>query len=443
MDRISGLREVAEATFQESLLAADPVEAVLRHFRTRGEMLIVGDVDYFLSKFRRIFVAGAGKGSARMARAVEQALGPRITDGLVIVPRGYSERLQRVRVAEAGHPLPDEAGVKATKDLINLVERAETNDLVVCLISGGGSSLMVAPPGDISLEDLRALTGLFLSSGMNIHEINTVRKHISRIKGGRLAQKIHPASIITLILSDVIGDRLDVIASGPTVPDPTTFAQAVEILRKYRIWDSAPESVRAALQRGLAGEDPETPDSSSGIFRQCQNVIVGSNRLSLDAADYKAHKLGMNTLVLTSSMRGEAREAARFYAALAEEILATGNPVKAPACVIAGGEPTVTIRGRGKGGRSQELALAMALEIKDLQGVVFLAAGTDGADGPTDAAGAIADNETVTRARHRMMDPAAYLDDNNSYEFFSELGDLVMTGPTMTNVMDIHLLLVG
>jgi glycerate 2-kinase len=443
MDRITGLREVAEATFQEALLAADPVEAVLRHFRVKEDVLIVGDIDYFLSQFKRIFVVGAGKGTARMARAVEQILGARITEGLVIVRHGYSERLGRIKVAEAGHPVPDRAGIIATSDLIRLVERADENDLVICLISGGGSSLLVQPAGEISLEDLQAVTELFLATGMTIHEINTVRKHISRIKGGRLAERIYPATIITLVLSDVIGDKLDVIASGPTVPDPSTYAQAVEVLQKYKIWERVPGSVRGVLQRGISGDEPETPDARSDIFKCCQNVIVGSNRFSLNAAEYRAHRMGMNTLVLSSSIRGEAKEVAKFYAALAEEVLASGNPLKAPACIIAGGEPTVTIHGSGQGGRSQELALAVAMEIAGLHAVVFMAAGTDGTDGSTDAAGAIADSETLIRAGHRMMNPREYLDNNNSYEFFRDLGDLVVTGPTLTNVMDIHLLLLG
>jgi glycerate 2-kinase len=443
MDRITGLREVAEATFQEALLAADPVEAVLRNFRVKEDVLIVGDVDYFLSQFQRIFVVGAGKGAARMARAVEQVLGMRIHDGIVIVRQGYGERLGRIRVAEAGHPVPDQAGLKATSELISLVEQADENDLVICLISGGGSSLLVSPARDINLDDLQKATELFLSSGMSIQEINTVRKHISRIKGGRFAQKIFPATLITLILSDVIGDRLDVIASGPTVPDPSTFSQAVYILEKYKILDQMPARVRAVLEKGSSGDEPETPDETSEIFRRVQNLIVGSNRLSLKAAEYKARRMGMNTMILSSSIRGEAREVAKFYAALAEEILKSGSPVKAPACLIAGGEPTVTVRGSGKGGRNQELALAVALEIQNLPGIVFLSAGTDGTDGPTDAAGAFSDSETIIRARHRMINPQEYLDNNNSYEFFLNLGDLINTGPTGTNVMDIHLVLVG
>ncbi len=424
-------------------MASDPVEAVLRRFRVREDVLIVGDVDYFLSQFQRIFVVGAGKGVARMAKAVEQVLGARIHDGMVIVRQGYGERLGRIRVVEAGHPLPDEASLKATHELISLVDQADENDLVICLISGGGSSLLASPAGSINLDDMQRATELFLSSGMTIQEINIVRKHISRIKGGRLAQRVFPATLISLILSDVIGDRLDVIASGPTVPDPSTFSYAVYILGEYKIFDQMPERVKAVLEKGISGEEPETPDQTSEIFRRVQNLIVGSNRLSLKAAEYKARRMGMNALILSSSIRGEARELARFYAALAEEIVKSESPVKAPACLIAGGEPTVTIRGSGKGGRNQELALAVAMEIQDLPGVVFLSAGTDGTDGSTDAAGAFSDSETIVRARHRMLNPRDFLDNNNSYEFFLSMGDLILTGPTGTNVMDIHLLLVG
>jgi len=443
VSKIKGLRGIAEASFREALLAADPEEAVHRHFRLRGEVLIVGDIDYFLSRFRRIFVIGAGKASVRMARAVERIMGERITGGLVITSRGQVERLRQVLVREAGHPYPDEDGIRATEELMELISPLMDHDLVICLLSGGGSALMSAPAGGISVSDLQRTTKLFLDSGMPVHEMNTVRKHISRIKGGRLAERIYPATVITLILSDVTGDRVEVIASGPTAADPTSYSDAVEVLERRNLWEKTPEPVRKVLEKGVSGQLRETPKPGSDIFKKSHHQVVGSNRISLLAAERRAHRMGMSSLLLSSSVSGESREIACFYAALAREIRNYHRPVKPPACLIAGGETTVTIRGKGRGGRCQELALAMARGIADVPGAVFLAAGTDGVDGPTDAAGAFADSGTLERAARLGLDAQAYLEANDSNPFFEKLGDLLVTGPTGTNVMDVHILLVG
>jgi hydroxypyruvate reductase len=443
VNKISGLRGVGDSAIRDALLAADPEEAVHRHFRLKGEVLRVGDIDYFLSRFQRLFLIGAGKASLRMAAAVERILGPRLEGGLVISGRGQHSRLSRVLVREAGHPLPDEDGVRATEEMLELVGPLTDQDLVIFVLSGGGSAMLTAPAEGVTVPDLQRATKLFLASGMTIHEINAVRKHLSRIKGGRLAAEIFPATTITLILSDVIGDRLDVIASGPTAPDPTTYAEAVAILQRREVWDKLPDPVRRALEAGLKGQAPETPKSDSEFFNRVHHHIVGSNRLSLLAAENRARRLGMNSMLLSSSVCGESREIAQFYAALAREIRDHQRPASPPACLIAGGETTVTLRGDGKGGRCQELALAVALAIEDLPGVVFMAAGTDGVDGVTAAAGAIADSSTVARARKQGLDPQAALDRNDSHAVFLALNDLIQTGPTGTNVMDIHLLLVG
>ncbi len=437
------MRGVAEEAYKEALLAADPEEAIHRYFRVRNNVLRVGDVDYFLSRFERIFVVGAGKASVKMANAVERILGARVSGGIIITNRAQPNRLRNILVREAGHPLPDEDGVRATEELLEFVEPMTERDLVICVISGGGSALLTSPLDGVEVSDLQKATRLFLSSGMTIHEINAVRKHVEKVKGGRLAEKIFPATTITLILSDVIGDNLDVIASGPTSPDTQTFADAVEILNRRGIWTEVPESVRAVLEKGEKGELPETPKEDSEAFRRVHHQIIGSNRLSLISADYRAHRLGMSTMILSSSVSGESREIAHFYAALAREIHAHGRPLHPPACLIAGGETTVTVAGSGKGGRCQELALAVARDIKDVPGVVFLAAGTDGLDGPTDAAGALVDSTTVARAKRKGLNPYEVLINNDSYNLFKELGDLFTTGPTGTNVMDIHILLVG
>jgi len=443
MDKLTGLRQAAQDVFKEALRAADPVEAVQRHFRLKDGILRVGSVDYFLNQFERICVVGAGKAAARMALAVEQVLGERVSAGLVITKTGLGQRLRRIEVREAGHPVPDAAGVKATDDLIEICQRAGENDLVLCLISGGGSALLVSPAGNITLADLGQATNLLLGSGLAIAEINTVRKHLSRVTGGRLAEWVYPASLATLILSDVIGDRLDVIASGPTVPDPTSFSDALAVLKRRNLFEPMPASIREFLDKGARGEWKDTPNSDSEVFERAQNIIVGSNAMSLEAAEHAARRKGLNPLILSSTVAGEAREIAQFYLALAREVRRKNRPAAVPACLIAGGEPTVTLHGQGRGGRSQELALAVALGLEEIPGTVFFAAGTDGADGPTDAAGAVAATDTLARARDRGLEPDRHLLENNAYPFFQALNDLILTGPTGTNVMDVHLLLVG
>jgi glycerate 2-kinase len=439
MSTPSGLKQIALDIFKDALLAADPVEAVHRYFRVKGGLLQIGDIDYFLNQFRRIWVMGAGKASARMGKAIEEALGDRIAGGLVIVKYGCGEKLKRINVLEAGHPIPDRAGLIATEELLSLAKKIDKDDLVINLISGGGSALLAAPLEGIELEDCQTLTELMLRAGMRIDQVNAIRKRLSKVTGGRLAQAVYPATIISLILSDVISDKLDVIASGPTVPDTTRLSHSMELLESYKIWDQTPPRIREFLKNS----QDEAPKADDAAFKRVQNLIIGSNLISLEAARHCAQKLGLSPALLTSSVQGEARELGKIYGSFFREMLKSGNPLKPPACMIAGGEPTVTIKGTGRGGRCQELALAVAMEIQGLEGAFFLAAGTDGTDGPTDAAGAVCDWTTVSRAKAQDMDPEAFLLVNNSYNFFSSLGDLVKTGPTGTNVMDIHLLIVG
>ena len=441
--RQEGLKQMALDIFFEALRAADPMEAVHRYFKVKGALLQLKEIDYFLDQFRKIWVIGAGKASVRMAKAVEESLSERIYSGMVIVKYGYGEKLKKIEVYEAGHPLPDAQGLKATQKLLAFTEKINQDDLVINLISGGGSALLVAPEPGISLEDKQKLTQMMLEAGLRIDEMNTVRKHISRVKGGKLAQKIYPATLISLILSDVVGDSLEVISSGPTAPDPSTFSQTKEILSRYQLWEKIPLSIKKVIEEGIKGKREETPKPGDKIFARVQNLIIGSNYLSLKSACKFAQKLGFNTLILTSTIQGEVKELAKFYGSIFREVVKSGNPISPPACIIAGGEPTVKIRGDGKGGRAQELALAVAKEIDGLEGALFLSAGTDGTDGPTEAAGAVCDFNTISRARAREMDPEEYLSRNDSYHFFYPLGDLVITGPTGTNVMDIHILLVG
>jgi hydroxypyruvate reductase len=439
----SKLRSDALTIFQAGLQAANPVEAVERHLRMEGDTLFVNGIPYPLGAVRQLRVVGMGKASAVMAKPLNELLGNRISGGIINVKHGHRFPLSKIKVVEAGHPVPDEAGLRGTKEMIRLLADTEAEDLVFCLISGGGSALSPAPVDGLSLGDKREVTRRLLECGATIHEINSIRKHLSRIKGGRLARLARPSTLISLILSDVIGDDLDTIASGPTVPDRSTYYDCLRILTRYNLGEVIPQPALRHLEAGARGEIPETPKAHDPAFRRTQNVVVGSNALAVQAAQEKAAALGYNSLVLSSFVEGETREVARVHAAIAKEVLRTGNPVPPPACIISGGETTVTIQGTGKGGRNQEFALAAALEIENLDGVLILSGGTDGTDGPTDAAGAIVDGDTVDRGRSRGLDADLYLANNDSYNFFQPLEDLLMTGPTLTNVMDLRLVMVG
>ena len=429
------LRSQALRIFRAAVRAANPAEAVLRHAKIGGGVLTAGRRKYRLSEFENIYVIGAGKAGAQMAQAVEKLLGRRITAGLVNIKYGHAARLRRIELNECGHPLPDAKGEHGAARIAQLAQHASARDLVICLVSGGASALLPLPAPPVTLADKQATTRLLLNCGADIHEINCIRKHISLVKGGQLARLAYPATVLTLILSDVIGDDLDVIGSGPTVPDRTTFLDARAILEKYAIWASVPAAIRERLSSGA----PETPKPGDAIFAKVQNLIVASNRLAVDAAMREARALGFNTMALSTFIEGEAREVARVHAAIAKEIRAAHRPLKPPACVISGGETTVTMRGAGLGGRNQEFTLAAAIEIAGLKDVAILSAGTDGSDGPTDAAGAIADGTTLARSN---LNAGSSLANNDSYRFFDSVGDLIKTGPTGTNVADVQIVLV-
>jgi glycerate 2-kinase len=415
------VRKHALQIFRAALEAADPYPAVLRHLSFDGRTLTAGRRRYKTADFDQIQVIGAGKAGAAMARGVEHVLGRRITGGLIItpdsVPDGTAAKVRRITLTPASHPIPDDRGVEGARHILEIAQAAGPRDLLICLISGGASALLPAPTPPLTLAAKQEITRRLLNAGASIHELNTVRKHLSLIKGGQLAAAAYPATLITLILSDVIGDDLDVIGSGPTVGDHSTVEQAEAVLGKYGI------SVPAGILR-------ETPKTS-----HAQNLIVGSNRLALDAAARKAKELGYRTLVLSSSIDGETRDIARMHAAIAREIRAL------PACLLSGGETTVTVRGTGKGGRNQEFVLATAIALDGHPCTVF-SAGTDGLDGPTDAAGAIADERTLARAQGLNLDAREFLRNNDSYHFFGPLDALVKTGPTGTNVMDVRIVLI-
>ena len=442
-DQVEPLRQHALEIFQAALKAVDPIEAIYRYVQVGDDGLQIGEHRFAFNDYDRILVVGAGKAGAPMARALEELLADRITDGVIVVKEGHGLPLAHVRIHEASHPVPDERGIKGAEEILALVKDAGERDLVLCLMSGGGSALLVAPADGVTLEDKQEVTRLLLACGADIHEINSIRKHLSRAKGGGLARFAHPATVVSLILSDVIGDDLNVIASGPAVPDTSTFEDTRQILDKYAIWDQVPPPVQSRIEQGLKGAIEDTPKAGDTVFERCYSELVGTNIQALKAAELKAAELGYRTLILSSTVEGEAREVAKVLTAIAIEIQSTGNPSAAPACILCGGETTVTIRGDGKGGRNQELALASALAIDGLDNIVVLAGGTDGNDGPTDAAGAIVDGHTLARARNQGLNPYDYLSRNDSYHFFQPLEDLVVTGPTRTNVMDVYMVLVG
>jgi hydroxypyruvate reductase len=437
------MRKQALEIFNAGLKAVDPVEAVCLHVKVTDETLFIDDQSFDLKKFERIFIVGAGKAVAPMAKALEDLLGDRIAGGVIVVKEGHGLPMNHVKICEGGHPVPDEGGVRGTEEILAVAQAAGAKDMVICLISGGGSALLIAPPEGISLRDKQEATRLLLACGATIHELNTIRKHLSRSKGGRLAQAAYPAAVVSLILSDVVGDDLDVIGSGPMVPDSSTFEQARQILIGYGVWDKLAVSIRDHIQRGLEGEIEETPKAGDQAFQRCATVLVGTNLQATQAAAKEAERQGYQPLILTTKVEGEAREVAKVHTAIAKEIISSGNPIGPPACVLFGGETTVTLQGDGKGGRNQEYALAAALALGEQDHVLALCAGTDGTDGPTDAAGAMADGNTVLRARQKGLDPVEFLRRNDSYNFFKQLDDLIITGPTRTNVMDIYLFLVG
>ena len=420
-------RAAAQAIWQAALAAAD-----VRPLVHRAMERLAGD----LAPTGRVLVLGAGKASGAMAAAVETLLGDRVEDGFVVVKDGYMVPTRRVRLVEAGHPVPDERGERAAAALLDRARAAGADDVVFMLISGGGSALLPAPVPPVTLAEKRAVTQLLLAAGATITELNAVRKHLSLIKGGQLARAAAPARVITLVLSDVIGDPLDVIASGPTAPDSSTFGDAIAVLREREVWAATPAAVRARLEAGARGDLEETPKPGDRIFARVSHHVIGNNALVTDAAVARAAELGYRPTLLTRALEGEARDVAR-------ELVARARALPPPACLIAGGETTVTVRGPGRGGRCQELALAAGLALDGVDDVVVLAGGTDGTDGPTDAAGGFADGTSATRSRAAGADPDAALAANDAYAALAATGDLLVSGPTHTNLLDLYLVLHG
>jgi glycerate-2-kinase len=434
-------KRILKALIQSSLVAADSGNPMKQTIIRKDDQLCVNTFRYDLSKYQRVVCVGAGKASGRMAGTLEQILGEHLEGGMVIVKDGYGVPTQIVRLVEASHPLPDARGVRATKQILKIVKTLTKQDLLIVLLSGGASSLLCAPTLGLTLSDKRRTTNMLLRCGATIHELNTVRKHLSAVKGGQLAQATS-AKILTLIMSDVLGDDLATIGSGPTVPDPTTFQEAKNILKHYHIWNRIPERVRNHLDQAIRGHIPETWKNRTRHSSRSRSMILASNQTAVDGAAKEAKRLGLRPYILEAPLKGEAKDLGKILGAMAKDIRDFGNPVRPPACLIAGGEPTVTVTGKGKGGRAQECALAAAQELAGLPNVVVAGFGTDGTDGPTEVAGAMVDGKTVQRAKKKGVSIENMLKEHDSYTFFNQVGGHIITGPTRTNVNDIYLMLV-
>ncbi|HWY28643.1 MAG TPA: glycerate kinase [Candidatus Sulfotelmatobacter sp.] len=441
----SSPRPVLVEALSQALLAADPRTILRNKVKVRGNELVIGTFSVNLSEFGRVLVIGGGKATANMALEIERILDGWVTGGAVNIP-AYTKpwpKSSLINFNPANHPVPSEQGVRGVKKMLELVGQPSEKDLVICLISGGGSALMPLPSKGLNLSDKQKTTQLLLTSGARIDEINAVRKHLSDFKGGRLAEKLYPATVVSLIISDVVGDRLDSIASGPTVPDSTTYSDAYNILNERGLWYKVPGSVRDHIGKGRSGRLTETPKEGSRIFKRVNNFLTGTNVESCKAAARVLERRGYRPLILSTRIQGEAREVGKVVSSIVSDIRENHRPIGSPAAIVAGGETTVTVRGKGSGGRNQELVLSAALSIRGLPNVLVSSIGTDGRDGPTSAAGAIADGSTVERGLRRGLDADTYLRENDSHEFFKKLQDLIITGPTGTNVNDILIAIVG
>ncbi len=447
--------EILESVFRAGLKRVDPLMMMKNQLMLKGNELTIDtgterhSID--LGKVERILVTGMGKASARMALGLQEVLGDRIESGIIAVKYGHVETLKKIKLMEAGHPVPDQGSINAANEIISLVKGAGENDLVINLVSGGGSAVMSSPySGEggmaISLEEKQAVSKLLLACGADIHEINCIRKHLSGVKGGRFAEMIYPARCVSLILSDVVGDNLDAIASGATVPDSTSFTDAINIIERYSLTDKMPDNVMKIIRAGVEGRIPDTPKPGSNIFSRVLNILIGTNHHALLASAEEARRLGCKTEVLTSVLTGEAREIAHFFAAIGRDACTWRDSCDLPVCIIAGGETTVTLKGDGMGGRCQEMALSFIDNIRKTphisDRIFFLAAGTDGNDGPTDAAGAFASMEFFRKGKELGLEPEKVMAASDSYHYHEKTGGLLKTGPTGTNVCDIHIVLV-
>jgi glycerate 2-kinase len=432
---------IAEQIFMAGVESVLPDKMIRKQVFINDSALCISHIQLPMDDINRIYVIGAGKASGIMAKEIESILGDRITEGHVVVKYGHAFDLEHIKMSEAGHPVPDINGYLATQKILEIAEKASEKDLIICLVSGGGSALLVDFPIGGNINDIIITNDLLLKSGADIIEMNAVRKHLSKVKGGQLATTVHPAILVSLILSDVIGDSLDAIASGPTAPDTTIFEDAVYVLEKYDLLSRVPQVILNYLKNGVEGVYPETPKPGNPIFSRTHNIIIGSNKIALEAARQSALELGLNALVVTGEMKGNAIEMAEHMVKTAIAFQKDEN-IKKPCCLLFGGETTIKVNGNGSGGRNQHLALYAALLLKDQNGITLLSAGTDGNDGPTKAAGAIVDTKTAEQALISGLYIEQYLKDFDSFHFFEKAGGHIVTGPTMTNVMDLVVIII-
>ncbi len=431
-------RQIVVEIMSAALAAVNPYDAVRRAIQVEGSWLRTAGSEHSLDQIARILVVGAGKAGAPMAQAIESRLGAHIENGLVVVKDDHLAPTSRIELVESSHPVPDSRGVQAGNRILAMAERATASDLVITLLSGGGSALLVAPAQGISLVDMQQMTQSLLEAGATINEINCLRKHCSALKGGQLARAIQPAASLTLAVSDVIGSPLDVIASGPTVPDLSTWEEAWEIVTRFRLESKLPLAITQRLEAGIKGVIPDTPKPADPAFVSAHAMVIADNRTAAEAAAGKAQEAGFNTRIMTTYLEGEAREVAKVITGFGREVLAHGNPVSPPACLIFGGETTVSLgTDYGLGGRNQELALAAGFHLQDLPQILVAALATDGTDGPTDSAGALADSRTISRSLALDLSPRHHLDAHDAYPVLKGTSDMLLTGPTFTNVNDL------
>lgn len=433
-------RQKAIDIFLAGVESVKPDNLIKRYVSVENNNLKIDRISFDLSTIKNIYVVGAGKASAAMAQTIEHILGSRISEGHIITKYEHSVPLKFIETTEAGHPVPDDNGIKGTGKILTIVKKADKDDLVICLISGGGSALLADVPDGCTLDDLKKVSSILLKTGANITEMNCIRKHLSAVKGGQLSKTAAPARVVSLILSDVIGDPLDVIASGPTAPDPSTFADAISIISKYKIESEIPEHILMTLKDGLENKRQETLKKSDDILQLTSNFIIGTNKLALNTAKEKAESLGYDSHIVTNNLDTDVTEVASYITELAKHV--RNQKTSKKTCLLFAGEPTVKVKGGGLGGRNQHLALLAAVLIKDLPGITMLSGGTDGSDGPTDATGAVVDSLTLQKASDLGLNPEHYIDNSDSYNFFKQAGGLIITGPTQTNVMDLMVALI-
>jgi len=434
-------KTLAKQIFLAGVESVMPDKLIREQVMIKDSTLFISSHRYPLGTINRIFVIGAGKASALMAREIENILGDRIAEGHVVVKYGHACSLKNISLTQAGHPVPDNNGNLATQKILAIARKANANDLVICLISGGGSALLADFPENSTLSDMIITNDLLLKSGADIKEINAVRRHLSQVKGGQLAKAAHPAFLVSLILSDVIGDPLDVIASGPTVPDPTTFKDAIGILKKYDLFAKIPLCLVTHLKNGVEGLSPETPKPGDSVFNNTNNIVIGNNKVALHAAAKKAIELGLPPLLITAELEGETIIIAKQLFTTALQFQSDDTHTK-PCCLLFGGETTLNVSGSGKGGRNQHLALYAASLLKNHHGITLLSAGTDGNDGPTSVAGAVVNSNTSEYALSTGMDIQNYLNNFDSFHFFQRAAGHILTGPTLTNVMDLIVVII-